>query len=145
MAYLNEVTLIGNVGKKPRIYKTKDGKKIAGFSLATTKKWKQDGKTQDKTEWHRVKAFGKKAEVIEQYVEQGEPLFIRGELRTGSFQDENGTEWRVSEVILKQFEFLTARKDRANEAAASAGDQEEEPPVEEAPFDADEAASLTAA
>ncbi|MGE3818900.1 MAG: single-stranded DNA-binding protein, partial [Isosphaeraceae bacterium] len=76
MAHLNEVSLIGNVGMKPEIRTTKDGRaKIASFSLATTRRWKKDGVSREKTEWHRIKAYGPQAEFTEKYLDKGEAIW----------------------------------------------------------------------
>lgn len=123
MAYLNEVNLIGNVGRNPEVRTTQDGTKMASFSLATTKKWKKDGKPNERTEWHRIKVFGPKAKVVEQYVEKGDLLLVRGELRLDDFTDQDGTNWKVSEVILKDFEFLSPKKGR-EDVADLAGEDE---------------------
>jgi single-strand DNA-binding protein len=127
MAYLNEVTLIGNVGKKPEIRTTQDGKKIARFSLATTRRWKgKDGKSQESTTWHRVVAFEPKSLLIEKYVGKGEILWLRGELRAAEFTDKDGTNFKVSDVVVKQIEFLSKKDSKASEDAAASGDQDEE-------------------
>ena len=82
---VNKVILLGNVGKKPEIRATQNGSKLASFSLATGKRWK-DKETQeykDKTEWHNIVVFGDGlVNVIENYVNKGSKLYIEGELQT---------------------------------------------------------------
>ena len=129
MANLNEVTLMGHTGAKPEIRTTQDGRKVARFSLATNRRWKdKQGKSKESVEWHRCVCFGPKAEIIEKYVEKGEPLWVRGELRTESFTDKDGTNWRVSTTVVKQIEFLGGgKKAKASEESAAAGQAEDEP------------------
>ncbi len=79
---VNKVILIGNLGQDPEVRFLPSGDPVANFSLATTESWtdKQSGTKQEKTEWHRCAAFGKLAEIIQQYVK-------KGSLRRGEFAD----------------------------------------------------------
>ena len=71
--------------------------------------------------------WGPKAEIFEKHVEKGDLLWVRGELRLNSYTDKDGTNWKISEIILEQFKFLSAKKGKANEEAAAAGQTDEEP------------------
>ena len=86
---VNKVILLGNVGKKPEIRATQGGSKLASFSLATGKRWK-DKETQeykDKTEWHNIVVFGDGlVNVVENYVNKGSKLYIEGELQTDEWE-----------------------------------------------------------
>ena len=86
---VNKVILLGNVGKKPEIRATQSGSKLASFSLATGKRWK-DKETQeykDKTEWHNIVVFGDGlVNVVENYVNKGSKLYIEGELQTDEWE-----------------------------------------------------------
>lgn len=78
---LNEVTLIGNVGQTPDMKNTSGGKRYALLSIATTRSFKDaQGEWQEKTDWHRVKAWAKTAEIIEKYVNKGDRIYIRAHL-----------------------------------------------------------------
>ena len=79
---MNKAILIGNVGKEPEIRKTQSGISVANFSLATSKKIKGE----DKTEWHRIVAWDKLAEIIENYVHKGDKLMIEGEIETRDYE-----------------------------------------------------------
>ena len=76
---LNKVSLIGNLGKDPEIRSTSDGKEIASFSIATTEAWKDkiSGERKEKTEWHRIVAWGPTAEIIEKLVNKGKKLPLK--------------------------------------------------------------------
>lgn len=101
---INRVILLGNVGQEPTIRTTKDGKKIASFSLATSEKWKnKSGKVEEKVQWHKVVIYSEGlASVIEKYVSKGSQLYIEGQLQTRKW-DDKGTEKYITEVILQGF------------------------------------------
>ncbi len=101
---LNKVQLIGNVGKDPEIKFTQDGKPIANLSIATSDTWKdKQGQKQEKTEWHKIVAFGKLAEIIQQYVKKGDKLFVEGKLQTKKWTDKSGQDRDTTEVVLDPF------------------------------------------
>ncbi|MBF0455934.1 MAG: single-stranded DNA-binding protein [Magnetococcales bacterium] len=102
---LNKVQLIGNVGQEPDIRFTQDGRPIANFSVATSETWKdKQGQRQEKTEWHRVVAFGKLAEIIQQYVHKGSKLFIEGKMQTRKWTDNQGQDKYTTEVVITPFD-----------------------------------------
>jgi single-strand DNA-binding protein len=101
---LNKVQLIGNVGKDPEIRFTQDGRPIANLTIATSESWNdKQGQKQEKTEWHRVVAFGKLAEIIQQYVKKGSKLYIEGQLQTRKWTDNQGQDKYTTEVVIQQF------------------------------------------
>jgi single-strand DNA-binding protein len=102
---LNKVQLIGNVGQEPDIRFTQDGKPIANLSIATSDTWNdKQGQKQEKTEWHRVVAFGKLAEIIQQYVKKGSKLFVEGKLQTRKWTDKEGQDKYTTEIIISGFD-----------------------------------------
>ena len=102
---LNNVQLIGNVGQDPDIRFTQDGKPIANLSIATSDTWTdKQGQKQEKTEWHRVVAFGKLAEIIQQYVHKGSKLFIEGKLQTRKWTDNQGLDKYTTEIVMTGFD-----------------------------------------
>ena len=76
MKSVNEVILIGNLGQDPEIRATVNGKRVASMSLATTDGWDDH----ERTNWHRLKVFGKLVDVVERYVKKGDRIYIRGRL-----------------------------------------------------------------
>jgi len=76
MANVNLAIILGNCGKDPEVKNFDSGTKKVSFSVATTKKIKDESKT----EWHNIVAWGKTAEVIEKYVHKGDPIYIQGEI-----------------------------------------------------------------
>jgi len=91
MRTLNKVLLLGSVGKDPECRSTPSGANIATFTVATNHRFKgSDGNWTEKTEWHSLKAFGRTAELIRDYVKKGDPLHIEGRLETESWDGKDG-------------------------------------------------------
>lgn len=81
MASLNQIELIGNVGKDPEVRFLPSGDAVANFSLATSESWKdKKGEKQEQTQWHRVEVFGKLAEIVQNYVTKGSKLYVQGQM-----------------------------------------------------------------
>lgn len=102
---INKVILIGNLGKKPDVRATADGRTITTVSLATSDSWKdkQTGQVQEKTEWHHVVIFGKLAEIAAQYLQSGSKVYFEGKLKTRKWQDNNAQERYTTEIIVDSF------------------------------------------
>ena len=102
----NTVQLIGHVGQDPEVKSLEGGKKLANISIATNEVYyKENGDKVEKTEWHRVTAWGKTAEIIEKYVTKGKEIAIEGKLTHRSYDDKDGvkrfiTEFVANEVLL---------------------------------------------
>lgn len=114
MASLNKVFLIGFVGENPRIIDANGSStKVASFSLATTERgyMKRDGtKVDDKTEWHKITAFGAVASIIENYVHKGSKVFIEGHLNVSFYTDKDGEDRKDTKVIVEKLELLGSRQ-----------------------------------
>ena len=123
---VNKVILIGNVGKKPEIRATQNGSKLATFSIATGKRWK-DKETQeykDKTEWHNIVVFGDGlVNIIEQYVKKGSKIYLEGELQTRKWQDSEGKDRYTTEVILQGYNCNLTLLDSRNSNTSSSENQ----------------------
>lgn len=102
---VNKVILVGNLGKDPEIRATQSGGKLANFSIATSKKVNGE----EKTEWHRLVAFNKTAEVIEQYVKKGSKLYVEGELQTRKWTDKDGADKYTTEILVNQMTMLDSK------------------------------------
>jgi len=105
---VNKVILVGNVGQDPEVKSTQSGSQVVNISLATTEEWKdkETGDKKEKTEWHRVVAFGRLAEIIAQYVVRGSKLYIDGFLRTRKWQNNDGVDQYTTEIVMKEFQML---------------------------------------
>ncbi len=96
----NRVQLIGHVGNDPEIKNLDGGKKVANFTIATNDSYKNDkGEKVEQTEWHKVVAWGKTAEIIEKYVTKGKEIAIDGKLTHRSYDDKNGEKRYITEVV----------------------------------------------
>lgn len=102
-AMKNRVQLIGNVGNDPEIKNFEGGKKLANLTIATNDHYKNEkGERVDQTEWHRVVAWGKTAEIIEKYVTKGMQVALEGKLSHRSYDDKNGEKRYISEVVVSE-------------------------------------------
>lgn len=100
---LNQVSLIGNLGRDPEIKSTKSGDKVANFSIATSEAWGKGDDRVEKTEWHNIVVWGKLADVVERYCTKGTKLFVQGKLTTRKWQDKDGKDRYTTEVVVSGF------------------------------------------
>jgi len=106
-AMKNTVQLIGNVGNDPEIKNLEGGKKVANFTIATNDSYKNEkGEKVEQTEWHRVVAWGKTAEIIEKFVTKGKEIAIEGKLTHRSYDDKNGEKRYITEVVVNELLML---------------------------------------
>ena len=99
-ALKNTVQLIGHVGQEPEIKTLDGGRKMANITIATNEVYyKENGDKVENTEWHRVVAWGKTAEIIEKYVVKGKEIAIEGKLTHRSYDDKNGEKRYITEVV----------------------------------------------
>ena len=105
MASLNKVIIIGNLGKDPDIKYTQNGTAVANFSVATTFKPK-DG--DEKTEWHRIVAWDRLAEIIGEWVKKGSQIYIEGRLQTRSWEKDGVTRY-TTEIIAERMLMLGSK------------------------------------
>jgi len=115
MAGLNKVMLIGHLGRDPEIRYSQQGLAIVNFSVATSEQWtdKNTGEKQEKTEWHRVLAFGKPAEILEKYLSKGSQVYIEGRLQTRNYEKDGQTHY-ITEIIVSNFQFLGGGRQNDN-------------------------------
>lgn len=103
---VNQVILIGRLGREPESHDTAGGK-MAFFSVATSRRYKgQDGQTQEETEWHSIVAFGATADIVAKYVKKGDLVYVNGRLRTRKYTDKQGVERFKTEIICNNLQML---------------------------------------
>ena len=103
---INKVILVGNLGNDPEVKYTQGGMAITTLSLATTTVRKdRDGNSQEKTEWHRVKLFGKLGEIAGEYLRKGRQVYIEGRLEYGSY-DKDGVKHYTTDIIGDEMQML---------------------------------------
>jgi len=123
MASVNKVILIGNLGKDPEVKYTPSGMAVARFSIATNERVKdKDGNWGDRTEWHNIVLFDRKAEVAGEYLKKGRTVYIEGSIRTNSWDDkETGQKKYRTEIIGNQMVLLGGPREGGGEGGAEGG------------------------
>ena len=113
---LNMVMLIGNLGGDPELRYTQGGSQVATFTLATTERWKgQDGKKQEQTEWHRIIAWNRLAEICGQYLHKGSRIYIEGKLQTRKWQDQNGVDRYTTEIVVREMKMIDTWREKPSD------------------------------
>jgi single-strand DNA-binding protein len=120
MAGINKVILIGNLGRDPEVSYTPNGLAVAKFSIATSDRWKDKstGEMQERTEWHRITAFGKLGEICGEYLSKGKQVYIEGRLQTSSWEKDGITRYST-DIIANDMKMLGAKGAGAGDGSAS--------------------------
>jgi single-strand DNA-binding protein len=133
MSGLNQVNLIGRLGKDPIIRTLPDGGAVANMSLAINKSFKTaDGTTVEKVEWVNIVTFGKLAEVCGDHLKKGRLVFGSGELRTRDWTDKDGIKRYSTEVVCNTIRFLDTKK--AESAPEAMADDTQSVNLDDVPF-----------
>jgi single-strand DNA-binding protein len=104
---INKVILVGTLGKDPEVRYSQSGSAMTSISLATDEKWKdKNGEMQERTEWHRVKFFGRLAEIAGEYLKKGGQCYVEGKLRTDKYTDKQGVERYSTDIIADEMMLL---------------------------------------
>jgi single-strand DNA-binding protein len=107
MASINKVILIGNLGADPEIRYTSNGTAVANFRIATNERWtNQNGEKEERTEWHRIVAFGRLGEICGEYLSKGKPVYIEGRLQTRTWEDRDGNQRTTTEIVATAMQML---------------------------------------
>lgn len=105
---INKVIIVGNLGADPETRYTTSGSAITTISVATSESWKdkQSGEQQERTEWHRVKFFGRLAEIAGEYLKKGRQVYVEGSLRTDKYTGKDGIERYTTDIIANEMQML---------------------------------------
>jgi single-strand DNA-binding protein len=107
---INKVILVGNLGNDPETKYSQAGSAITTISVATSESWKdKNGEQQERTEWHRVKFFGRLAEIAGEYLKKGAQVYIEGAIRTEKYTDKAGVEKYATDIIANEMQMLGGR------------------------------------
>ncbi|HEU4364462.1 MAG TPA: single-stranded DNA-binding protein [Candidatus Krumholzibacteria bacterium] len=118
MSGVNKVIIIGNLGGDPTVRYTAGGAPVANFNVATSERFNNKaGEREERTEWHRVVAFGKLAEICQQYLKKGKQVYVEGRLQTRSWEDQQGQKKYMTEIVAQNMQMLG----RAGESAGGGG------------------------
>ncbi|MFZ5427222.1 MAG: single-stranded DNA-binding protein [Thermodesulfobacteriota bacterium] len=98
---MNKVILIGRLGQDPKLTYLPSGAPVTEFTVATDESFKnRDGQKEERTEWHRIKVFGKQAEICSNYLSKGRLVYIEGSIRTRSWDDQQGQKRYITEIVV---------------------------------------------
>jgi len=105
---INKVIIVGNLGADPETRYSAGGTAITSLRVATSETWtdKQSGERQERTEWHRVKMFGRLAEIAGEYLKKGRQVYIEGSLRTDKYTGQDGVERYSTDIIANEMQML---------------------------------------
>jgi single-strand DNA-binding protein len=107
MSSLNKAMIIGNLGADPEVRYTASGMTVATFNVATKETWKDKNNTkQDRTEWHRVVAWGKLGEQAGEYLKKGKLVYVEGRMQTREYEGEDGIKRKTFEIVAATFRML---------------------------------------
>jgi single-strand DNA-binding protein len=122
---INKVILVGNLGADPEMRHTGGGTAVTTLNVATSESWtdKQSGEKVEKTEWHRVKMFGRLAEIAGDYLKKGRQVYIEGSLRTDKYTGKDGVERYSTDIVANEMQMLGG----GGEGGGGGGFQRERP------------------
>jgi single-strand DNA-binding protein len=132
MASVNKVILVGNLGRDPETRYLPSGEAVTNISIATTSSWKDkaSGEKKEETEWHRVSAFGRLAEIMGEYLKKGSQVYIEGQLRTRKYQDkETGKDRYSTEIRADRMQMLGSRAGSGEPRGEAGGEPRGEAPA----------------
>lgn len=111
MAGVNKAIIIGNLGRDPEMRYTPDGSAVANFSIATSEDWtdKNSGEKKSRTEWHKIVAFRRLAEICGQYLAKGSKVYIEGRIQTREWEDKDGNRRWTTEIVANQMQMLDSK------------------------------------
>lgn len=123
---INKVILVGNLGADPETRYSSSGSAITSIRIATSDSWrdKQTGEQQERTEWHRVKFFGRLAEIAGEYLRKGSQVYIEGALRTDKYTGQDGVERYSTDIIANEMQMLGGRGDGGGGGRPARADDE---------------------
>jgi single-strand DNA-binding protein len=136
---VNKVILIGRLGADPEVRYTQEGMMVTNLRVATNEYRKdKSGERVDRTEWHRVVAFGKLAEICGNYLSKGRLVYIEGSLRTRQWEDKEGNKRSTTEIMANNMQMLESKGGGREEGGAGGGMPPygggEQAPDEDVPF-----------
>ena len=119
---VNKVILVGHLGADPDMRFTPSGQGVCELRLATSESWNdKNGQRQERTEWHRIVVWGKRAEVCSKYLAKGRQVFVEGRIQTRTYDDKDGNKRYITEIIANDVQFLGGGRDGAGAGAGGGG------------------------
>lgn len=119
---VNKVILVGHLGADPDMRYTPSGQGVCELRLATSESWNdKNGQRQERTEWHRIVVWGKRAEVCSKYLAKGRQVFVEGRIQTRTYDDKDGNKRYITEIIANDVQFLGGGGGRDGAGAGGGG------------------------
>ena len=110
MAGVNKAILVGNLGRDPELRQTPSGQSVCNFTVATSESWTdKNGERVERTEWHRIVAWGKTGELCAQYLSKGRTVYVEGRIQTREWEDKDGNKRYTTEINAQTVQFIGPR------------------------------------
>jgi single-strand DNA-binding protein len=139
MRGINKVILIGRLGRDPELRYTTSGQPVANFTIATTEvRNSKEGEKQEYTEWHRIVAWGRLAEICSEYLTKGKMVYIEGALRTRSWDDKQGSKRWTTEIVSQTMQILSPAGEKSGMEEKSDSDLPEDFEIDDNSFGSDD-------
>jgi len=128
---VNKVILVGYLGADPDMRYTPSGQGVCELRLATSESWNdKNGQRQERTEWHRIVVWGKRAEICSKYLSKGRQVYVEGRIQTRTYDDKEGNKRYITEIIANDVQFLGGGGKDGAGAGRGRGDEGPPPPSE---------------
>jgi len=125
---LNRISIIGNLGADPETRFMQDGSPVCSLRVAVNERWKDaSGQQQERTEWFRVVAFKRLAEICQEYLSKGSKVYMEGSQRTRQWQDDSGQTRYSTEMVLQNMEMLGNRGEKQEQGQKPKAESYPEP------------------
>ena len=133
---MNKIIVIGNLGRDPEMRYTPNGQSVTSFSIASSRRYTTSaGEQREETEWFNVSAWGRHAELCNQYLTKGRQVYVEGRLHSRTYETRDGQTRFVNEINLTDVQFLRAGSEQGGDesgyAPGLAGMSEEDPPMDD--------------
>ncbi len=127
---INKVILVGNCGKDPEAKTMPSGGNVTNISVATTENWKdkESGEKKERTEWHNIVMYSKLGEIAAQYLKKGQQVYIEGSIRTRKWQDKDGKDRYMTEIIASDMQMLGGKGGGGGSTASYDGGEKSSAP-----------------
>ncbi|CAN5179004.1 hypothetical protein BH23BAC3_BH23BAC3_29840 [soil metagenome] len=128
MSSLNKAMIIGRLGADPEVRYTQSNTAVANLSVATTERYKdKNGEQQESTEWHRIVAWGRLAEICQEYLKKGSLAYFEGRIETRQWEDKDGQKKYTTEIKAFSMQMLDSRGDSGGSSSGSSKKSSNEP------------------
>jgi len=125
LSSVNKAILVGRLGRDPEVRYTGSGQAVANLSLATAERFKdKQGEYQERTEWHRITAWGRLAEIVQQYTHKGSMIYVEGRIETRKYE-KDGVERYSTEIVAQSIQLLGSKGDNGSPASGQESDAAE--------------------